>query len=467
MKRTACLAVILSLAPAALAAAPTDAQAPREPAGAKKIEAYVAHQEAQGLAIAIDPCFSDAQANGVFEYKNLLSRGILPVLAVIENRGQHTVRIEGQTIYLITSNREFPSLEPLDIRTVLGRLKQGGKKKGISLPVPIPKSTNQLAGLDPKMDQLRARVFEMKLIPAGQRDYGYLYYDLSDPTVLQHLESAYLPEVVDVETGEKLVYFEISLKEAVNGAIRERAKEKQPSTRPAAFSFAGRGFSYAELQQALQQQSPQPPPAAQSPMPEPPQSSPVAPILVPKKSEIVIGLLSLVSTRTAAVGDKFYGQVAVPVITEDRIVIPVGSFIVGSVRTVKRAGRMKGDAELALDFHSVIFPAGETRSIEARVRTADGYRSDEIQKSEGTIQGMPEKGKQLEAGARNATMGAVLGSIVVGGSSQSWNGVSYGGIAGAAAGFGLTLFQRGPDVELPKGAQMTLTLDQDVLLTKK
>jgi hypothetical protein len=43
----------------------------------------------------------------------------------------------------------------------------------------------------------------------------------------------------------------------------------------------------------------------------------------------------------------------------------------------------------------------------------------------------------------------------------------YGGIAGAAAGFGLTLLQRGPDIELQKGAQLTLTLDEDMNLAKK
>ena len=139
----------------------------------------------------------------------------------------------------------------------------------------------------------------------------------------------------------------------------------------------------------------------------------------------------------------------------------------GSVKHVKRAGRIRGDAELSLDFHSIIFPGGETRTIEARVRTADGYRSEEIQKSEGTIQGESAKGKQLEEGARNAATGASLGAIVVGGGARSWSGVRTGGIAGAAAGFGLTLLQRGPDVELPKGTQMTLTLDQDVNLTKK
>jgi hypothetical protein len=431
----------------------------------KKVEEYAAHQLAQGLAIAVDPLYTDALANTAFEYKNLVSKGILPVLVAIENRGEHTIRIEGKDIFLIVEERNGGSLRPMEIQYVFGRLKQG-KKKSIPLPIPLPQKSGQLSGLDPKLEQLRARCFEMKLIPAGQRDYGYVYYDLPDRLVLQYVQSAYLPEVTDIETNQKLMFFEIDLRGVFRGAGQEKVKSQAKPRGVASFSFLGGGLRSESLQQAVQEQ----PAPAQPPVAAPPQSpvaAPPPPIMVPKKTEIVISLISLVSTRTAAPGDKFYGQISVPVIAEDRILIPVGSYIVGSVKHVKRAGRIRGDAELSLDFHSIIFPSGETRAIEARVRTADGYRSEEIQKSEGTIQGMPAKGKQLEEGAHNAVTGAMLGSIVVGGSSGSWSGAGTGGIIGAATGFGLTLLQRGPDVELSRGTQMTLTLDQDVNLTKK
>jgi hypothetical protein len=206
--------------------------------------------------------------------------------------------------------------------------------------------------------------------------------------------------------------------------------------------------------------------ASTTPAAQQPESPEAKPVVVPKKTEIVMSLLSFVTTRSASVGDKFYGQVVIPVTADDRIVIPVGSYVVGAVRHAKRAGRITGKAELALDFHTVIFSSGQTRNLKARVQTADGYKSESIQKSEGTIQGEPQKGKDVEEGARNASIGASLGSIIVGSSARSLRGVAYGGIGGAATGLGLTLLKRGADVELQRGTQLTLVLEQDIVLEK-
>ncbi len=195
--------------------------------------------------------------------------------------------------------------------------------------------------------------------------------------------------------------------------------------------------------------------------PEAPAGKPAA--ILPKRTEIVLDLKSTVSTRTAMVGDKFYGQVAVPVVHEDRIVVPVGSWVVGEVRSSQRAGRIRGRAELQLGFNSIILPSGETRQIVGRMRQVDGYKSAEIDRSEGQIRQESQKGED----AATVAKGAALGSIVVGSASQSIRGAAIGGAGGALAGLGLTMLGRGDEVELHKGTQITLILDQDVVLVKK
>lgn len=186
-------------------------------------------------------------------------------------------------------------------------------------------------------------------------------------------------------------------------------------------------------------------------------------LVIPKKTEIVMNLQSTISTRVAMVGDKFYGQVAVPVVAEDRIVIPVNSWVVGEVRSSQRAGRIRGRAELQLGFNSIILPSGETRQIVGRLRAVDGYKSAEIDRSEGAIKAENQKGED----ATTVAKGAGIGSVVVGGASRSIRGAALGGAGGALAGLGLTMLGRGDDVELQKGTSITLILDQDIALVKR
>ena len=72
------------------------------------------------------------------------------------------------------------------------------------------------------------------------------------------------------------------------------------------------------------------------------------------------------NTKSARSGDKFSSQVEVPVTAHDRIVIPVGSYIIGYVDKSKRAGRLKGKAELTLKFDTVILPRRDHTLHESR-----------------------------------------------------------------------------------------------------
>src|SRR5206468_6524622 len=57
---------------------------------------------------------------------------------------------------------------------------------------------------------------------------------------------------------------------------------------------------------------------------------------------IPLTMIRSVSTKSAAPGDPIYLETAFPVIVGDRIVIPRGSYVTGSVTDVKRAGKVKG-----------------------------------------------------------------------------------------------------------------------------
>ncbi len=185
-------------------------------------------------------------------------------------------------------------------------------------------------------------------------------------------------------------------------------------------------------------------------------------VTISKKTEIFITLERSISTRTATTGDKFYGRIAVPVTANDKIVLPVGSYIIGHVDTSKEAPRLRGKAELGLKFDTIILPDGTTRDIEAVVASAEGYENSSPNE-EGKIQASGGQGAEVGKGA---VAGGTIGAMAGGWGSRSLKGVGIGGGAGAATGAIIGALKKNKEVDLPKGASITVILDNDIHFTK-
>src|SRR4051812_25901972 len=68
--------------------------------------------------------------------------------------------------------------------------------------------------------------------------------------------------------------------------------------------------------------------------------------IVPAGVRIPIQLRQPISTKGARPGDPIYAQTSFPIVIEGDMVIPAGTWVQGVVDSVKRAGRIKGTAEL-------------------------------------------------------------------------------------------------------------------------
>src|SRR5258707_7389962 len=98
------------------------------------------------------------------------------------------------------------------------------------------------------------------------------------------------------------------------------------------------------------------------------QSEPRAPkqlFIVPAGTKIPIHLRQPVSTKGARPGDPIYAQTSFPIVIEGDVVIPAGTWVQGVVDSVKRAGRIKGTAELQFHLTTLIYPNGYTLNIAA------------------------------------------------------------------------------------------------------
>ena len=183
--------------------------------------------------------------------------------------------------------------------------------------------------------------------------------------------------------------------------------------------------------------------------------------VIPRKTEIFVKIQRSLNTKTARTGDRFHGQVEVPVTVEDKIIIPQGSFIIGHVDVSKSGGRVKGKPEMRLLFDTVILPNGTTRDIRAVLSSAEGQKLDPI-REDGTIQG---QGGQAGEVAGTATKGAIPGAGI-GAIAGGWKGAGIGGAAGAATGALVGLLKKGKQVQLPRGTSITIQLEDDIQFVK-
>ncbi|MGA8595940.1 MAG: hypothetical protein WB676_14580 [Bryobacteraceae bacterium] len=177
-------------------------------------------------------------------------------------------------------------------------------------------------------------------------------------------------------------------------------------------------------------------------------------------THILLSMINSVSTKQAAVGDKIYLATAFPVLSSGRIVIPQGSWVLGTVTEVKRPGRVRGRGELHVRFDTLTLPNGVTRDFRAGIGAMDGRSTEKVNKEEGKITSPGNKAGDAATIGEAAGAGAGIGSIA-GASAGHWGmGAGIGGAAGAAAGLAGVLLTRGPDATLSKGTTMEMVLDR-------
>ena len=178
-------------------------------------------------------------------------------------------------------------------------------------------------------------------------------------------------------------------------------------------------------------------------------------------TRVPLSLINSVSTRHSAEGDRLYLQTVFPIMANGRIVIPPGSYVIGTVTAVKRPGRVKGRGELWVRFDSITLPNGVTRDFRARLGGVDGLANETIDK-EGKITAEGNKAGDARTIAEAAAAGASVGVIAGAATDNVGKATGIGAAAGAAAGMAGVLLSRGPDAILAKGSTIEMVLDRPV-----
>jgi hypothetical protein len=178
-------------------------------------------------------------------------------------------------------------------------------------------------------------------------------------------------------------------------------------------------------------------------------SAPVnnGPVFIPRDSVLVVELQSSISTDVSQQGDPFQARVNSP--NEF-----AGAIIEGRITRLKRAGKVKGSAQLQLSFDSIRTADGRTSPFSASVvEIVDmGSRGDNgTVDSEGGVRGRDSTKDTVSKVGASAGIGAIIGAIFGGG-----HGAAIGAAIGASVGTAGVLTSNGKELRLERGQQLKI-----------
>jgi hypothetical protein len=182
-------------------------------------------------------------------------------------------------------------------------------------------------------------------------------------------------------------------------------------------------------------------------------------ITIPTGTKIPIMLKNTISTKANHIGDPIYAQSTSPVVVNDKIVVPAGTYIQGRISAIKPAGRVKGHAEVLFHFTTLIYPSGYTVMLPGSIENAPGVDSARVKDKEGTIQGDTGRGGKIaKVAVPAAEGGAAAGGIATG----SRAGIAEGAGLGAAVGIGVAMLMHNNEVRIGPGTTLEVVLQRDV-----
>ena len=181
-------------------------------------------------------------------------------------------------------------------------------------------------------------------------------------------------------------------------------------------------------------------------------------ITVPEGTIIPIVITAYLNTKSSKAGDIVYAATVYPIWIQQRLVIPKGSEIRGTLTDVVRPGRIKGKGKLVIRFDDILLPNGVKHDLIATFRSIHGPGDEQLDRDSESVGTGSSKGEDVGTIAGTAAAGLSIGTIVGAVSGRTGTGMAIGAGAGAAAGVAQVLLTRGKDLVVEPGTQFDLEL---------
>lgn len=184
-------------------------------------------------------------------------------------------------------------------------------------------------------------------------------------------------------------------------------------------------------------------------------------VTIPAGTKFKTRLETPISSKLSEVGDTVIMTLLEPVVIDPQHVLPRGTEMTGKITFVKRAGKVKGRAEVYAAVTELTTNYG-SEPIAVSIDAADDVANDEKIRTdeEGKLKSNKDLGDDLEDAARGASIGS-LGSTPVAIATGNVGPAIAGPAAGAIAGL---LLSRGKEIRLPAGTVFRMKFDKDLIL---
>jgi hypothetical protein len=164
---------------------------------------YPSHQTNAQITIGADPFVLLDKVKLAFGKLDPNQFGVLPVLIVIQNDSDKSIRLDRIKLEYVGGDRQHVDAIPArDVRY----LKGVDRPNVMTGPTGKPKILKQKNPLNEW--EIEGRAFSAEILPPGQSASGFFYFQAA----LQHGASVYINGLYEAGTGKELFYFELPLK---------------------------------------------------------------------------------------------------------------------------------------------------------------------------------------------------------------------------------------------------------------
>src|SRR5258706_3886246 len=182
-------------------------------------------------------------------------------------------------------------------------------------------------------------------------------------------------------------------------------------------------------------------------------------LTIPSGAKFKTRLETPISSKLSEVGDTIIVTLLEPMVIDAEHVLPRGTEMTGKVTLVKRAGKVKGRAEVYALVNELTTNYG-SEPIQVSIDAADDIANDEKIRTD--AEGKLKSNRNLGDDVRDATRGAAIGSLgstPVAIATGRVGAAIAGPAAGAIAGL---LLSRGKEVRLPVGTVFRMKFDKEL-----
>src|SRR6266478_1185318 len=178
-------------------------------------------------------------------------------------------------------------------------------------------------------------------------------------------------------------------------------------------------------------------------------------ITIPAGAHLLMKLISPLHTTSSTPGSGVYLETALPVVENNRVVIPEHTRVMGLVTDERRPGRVQGRAQMRLKFTQLILPDNRQLSVVGSLQSLPGSSANRTVNHEGTIEPVDQIDADVYTVAKTTGAGVLIGSI-----RHVGIGVGQGALIGAGLGLAKVLFTRGDEISLPVGTRVEMVLQR-------